>query len=170
MSTGTSTATHLVTRVHTATHLSNAVAGAIADILSRLGISSRQLMADWPREYDPAIRAWIEEGSLASVWVECTQPRGTIEPIFEFPIEYFDDGSVELSHRHVALARQWVKINSVPSGTTVSVKCRYTGAHTPQLGWGPCELAPTAHLQRVNFGTLAAGPYASASVRMWTTK
>lgn len=164
----TATATHLVTRVHTATHLSNAVAGAIADILNRLGISSRQLMVDWPGQYDSAIRAWIEEGSLASVRVECTRPDGVAEPIFEFPIDYFDDGSVELSHRHVALARQWVKINSVPSGTTIVVKCSYSGAHTPQPGWGPCALAPTAHLQHINFGTLAAGPYASASVRMWT--
>ena len=95
----TSTATRVVTRAHTATHLSNAVAGAIADILGRLGISSRQLMADWPRLHDPAIRAWMEEGSLAAIRVECTQPGGKIEPIFEFPIDYFDDGSVELSHR-----------------------------------------------------------------------
>jgi hypothetical protein len=165
----TSTATRVITRAHTATHLSNAIAGAIAEILGRLGISARLLMADWPQRYDPAIRAWMEEGSLASIRLECTQPNGKVEPIFEFPIEYFDDGSVELSHRHVALARQWVKINTVPSGSSVEVKCQYTGLHTPQNGWGSCDMAPTSHLQRVNFGTLAAGPYASAAVRMWTS-
>jgi hypothetical protein len=165
----TVTATRVITRAHTATHLSNAVAGAIADILGRLGISSRQLMADWPRLHDPAIRAWMEEGSLAAIRVECTQPGGKIEPIFEFPIDYFDDGSVELSHRHVAIARQWAKINRVPAGSAVAVKCQYTGTHTPQSGWGSCDMAPTSHLNRVNFGTLAAGPYASLAVRMYTS-
>lgn len=165
----TSTTTHVITRTHTATHLSNAIAGAIAEILTHLGISARSLVSDWPTEYDPAIRAWIIEGSLAMVVVECHRPGGRVEPVLEFPIEYHGDGSGTLSHRHVALARQWAKLNSVPSGTTVEVICTYHGPHSDQPGWGPGKRASTTSLRSVSLGTLAAGPHASASARYLTS-
>jgi hypothetical protein len=161
----TATTTYTVTRTHTATHLSNAIAGAIAEILTQLGISAHSLMADWSSTYDPAIKAWIIEGSLDKVVVECHRPSGTVDPVLEFPIEYYTDGSGSLSHRHVALARQWAKLKSVPSGTTFKVICSYNGPHTDQPGWGPAQRASTASLRSVTLGTLAAGPHASTAIR-----
>lgn len=161
----TATTTYVVTRTHTATHLSNAIAGSIAEILTHLGISARTLMSDWSTEYDPAIRAWIIEGSLDKVVVECHRPGGSVDPVLEFPIEYYNDGSGSLSHRHVALARQWAKLKSVPAGTTFTVICTYNGPHSDQPGWGPAQRASTSALRSTSLGTLAAGPHASASVR-----
>ncbi|MGH2705749.1 MAG: hypothetical protein ACRDJ4_11825 [Actinomycetota bacterium] len=77
--------------------------------------------------------------------------------MLEFPIEYYGDGSGSLSHRHVALARQWAKLKSVPTGTTF------------KAGWGPAQRASTSALRSVSLGTLAAGPHASASVRYLTS-
>lgn len=162
------TLTHAITRVHTATHLSNAIAGAIAEILTHLGISARSIMSAWENEYDPAVRAWIEEGSLAQVVVQCHRTNGTIEPIFEFPIQYFTDGSATLSHRHVALARSWVKLNKVPSGTTCAIICQYRFTPKEMPGWTSAKRAATGHLRSVTLGTLASGPHASASIRMYT--
>jgi hypothetical protein len=164
----TATYTQIITRAHTATHLSNAISGAIIEILTHLGISARSLSSDWASEYDPAIRAWIEEGSLAQVVLQCHRPHGVVRPIFEFPIVYSNDGSAGLSHRHVAAARQWVKLNSVPSGTSFKIICAYNGAHSDQPGWSATNRASTAGLRSVNFGTLAAGPHASASIRAYT--
>ncbi len=163
------TSTYTITRAHTATHLSNAIEGAIAEILTHLGISARSLMSQWGVSYDPAIRAWIEEGSLSQVVVECHRPSGRVEPIFEFPIEYFSDGSASLSHRHLALARQWVKLKGVPAGTTCKIICqfRYTPRHIP--GWTDTYRASTAGLRSVTLGTLAAGPHAAASIRAYTS-
>jgi hypothetical protein len=164
----TATTTHQITRAHTATHLTNAMLGAIVELLTRLGLSAKTLLDDWHQWYDPALRAWIEEGSLASVIVECHRPSGRVEPVFEFPIVYASDGSVGLSHRHVALARQWVKLTAVPAGTSFKIICQYSGPHTPQPGWGPGQRASTAGLRSVTLGTLAAGPHASASLRYYT--
>lgn len=164
----TATTTYTVTRAHTATHLSNAINGAIVEILTGLGIAASSLASRWPTEYDPAIRAWIQEGSLAAVVVECHQPGGVVAPILEFPIEYYSDGSGTLSHRHVAVARLWAKLTAVPSGTWFKVICTYHGFHSPQVGWGTTQRASTAGLTSNSFGTLAEGPHASASVRYYT--
>ena len=165
----TATTTYVVTRTHTAIHLSNAIAGAIAEILTHLGVSARRLIADWSTEYDPAIRAWIVEGSLEKVVVECHRPGGAVDPVLEFPIEYYNDGSGTLSHRHVALARQWVKLKSVPNGTTFKVICTYSGPHTYQPGWGPAQRVSTSGLRGVSLGTLATGDHASASLQYLTS-
>lgn len=163
------TATRTITRAHTATHLSNAIAGALAEILEHLGISARPLMTAWPATYDPAIRQWIEEGSLSQMVLECHRPNGKVEPIFEFPVEYSDDGAAALSHRHVAQARLWVKLNRVPAGTTYKVICQHYGTPTSMPGWSDGYRASTVGLRGVTFGTLAAGPYASASIRAYTS-
>lgn len=163
-----STSTQIITRAHTAVHLTSAIEGAIAEILGHLGISARTLLSEWGVEYEPAIQAWIKEGSLDKVVLECTRPGGTVDPIFEFPIDYLADGGASLSHRHVALARQWVKLNRVPSGTSYRIICSYNGTHTPQSRWSPTTRTSTASLQSVTLGTLAAGPYARASVRYYT--
>lgn len=167
MSTGTSTRN--ITRAHTAVHLANAMQGAIAEILTHLGMSARSLLTVWERDYEPAIRAWIEEGSLDKVVLECRRPSGRVEPIFEFPIVYHADGSGSLSHRHVALARQWTKMNRVPAGTTYTIICTYNGRHSSQPGWRTTSRTSTAGMRSVTLGTLAAGPHASASIRYFTS-
>lgn len=164
----TATTTYLITRAHTATHLTNAIAGAIADILGHLGIDTTRILTRWAHDYDPAIQAWIKEGSLAAVIVECHRSDGNTQPVFEFPISYHTDGSANLNHRHVALARQWTKLNRVPAGTTVDIICTYRGAHSPQPGWGPTQRASTDGLRARTLGILAAGPYAEASIRCFT--
>ena len=162
------TTTRAITRSHTATHLTNAVLGAIAEILSHLGVSARSLLAVWDTEYEPALHAWIYEGSLAMVILECVRPGGTVEPVFEFPIEYQSDGSAGLSHRHVALARQWLKLGRVPAGTTYRILCSYNGWHSEQPGWGSATRASVTGMRSVTLGTLAAGPHATASARYFT--
>ena len=164
----TSTATHVIIRTHTATHLSSAIEGALAEILTHLGISARSLMDQWDTVYDPAIRTWIEEESLSQVVLECHRPDGRADPILEFPIEYLSDGSKRLSHRHAALARQWSKLNRVPTGTEWTIICQFQGTRTRMDGWGPASRASTAGLSSVTLGTLAAGPYAAASLRAYT--
>jgi hypothetical protein len=166
----TSTSTYIITRSHTAIHLTNAIEGAIAEILSHLGLpgAARAIVGEWDRQYEPAVRAWIEEGSLDRVVLECHHPSGRIEPVLEFPIDYSSDGSASLSHRHVALARQWVKLSTVPASTTVKVICQYNGWHSPQPGWEPAQRASTKRMRSVTLGTLAAGPHASASIRYYT--
>jgi hypothetical protein len=125
-------------------------------------------MRRWPTEYDPAIRAWITEGSLSIIHLECTRLNGTVNPIFHFPIEYYDDGSAEISQRHIAQARLWSKVNKVPLGTTFAIKCSYRSKHTDQPYWSDSTLASTDGMSKTNFGTLASGTYASASVTMYT--
>jgi hypothetical protein len=136
-------------------------------VLGHLGLPTRALINEWYDYYDPALCAWIEERSLKCVVVECHRPGGKIEPVLEFPIEY-TSSSAELSHRHVALARQWAKLTRVPSGTTFKVICQYNGYHSPQPHWGPTTRASTAGMRSVTLGTLAEGPGASASIRYLT--
>lgn len=164
----TSSATRTITRSHTAVHLTSAIMGALTEILTHLGISASTLLTKWDQTYQPALEAWIMEGSLEQVVLECTRPNGSVDPIFEFPIEYFTDGSAALSHRHVALARQWVKVHSVPPGTTFAVICTYRFPESSQPGWTTTTRASTAGMRGVSLGTLAAGPHASASVRYYT--
>jgi hypothetical protein len=164
----TATSTYTVTRSHTATHLSNAICGAIVEILSTLGMSASSLANRWGAVYEPAIRAWIIEGTLAAIVVQCHQPGGAVAPILEFPIEYSNDGSGSLSHRHIALARLWAKLSPVPTGTTFKVICTYQGLPSDQHGWESTTRASTAGLVPNSLGTLAGGPHATASVRYYT--
>lgn len=159
---------YTIVRSHTATHLSNAIAGAITEILTQLGISALTLASNWDQSYGPAIRAWIEEGALGVVIVECHRPGGDVEPIFEFPVEYTSDGSAGFSHRHLALARHWAKFSRVPAGTTFVIRCGYRFPPTDLHGWTWGTRASTAGLRGVTLGTLAAGPHAAASIRAYT--
>ena len=164
----TYTQTYTITRTHTATHLSNTIHGALAEILTHLGISARSLMDQWHATYDPAIRTWVEEKSLSQVILECHRLDGTVEPILEFPIEYHADGSAGFSHRHEALARQWRKLNSVPIGTTWTIICQFRLIPTNMDGWSDARRSSTDELRSFTLGTLAAGPDASTSIRAYT--
>lgn len=164
----TSTFTYTVTRTHTATHLCNAILGALAEILSHLGLSANSLAANWDDQYRPAIQTWINEGSLDQVVLECHRLDGRVEPIFEFPIEYTYDGTAELSHRHTALARLWSKLNRVPAGTQWTIFCQFHGSRTPMEGWVSGFRSSTEDLRSFTLGTLAGGPHAAASIRAYT--
>ena len=79
MTTSTYTSTATYTRTHTATHLTDVILGTISDILADLGISASVLTRNWEQN-ENAIKAWITEGSLAQVILECRQPSGTVDP------------------------------------------------------------------------------------------
>ena len=163
----TSVATY--TRTHTATHLADVILGSIADILATLGIDATRVFADWDTD-QRAISAWIAEGSLASVTLECHQPGGAIAPIFEFPVSYAGtgEGDRKFTADRAALARYLAKLQSVPKGTVYKLFCSYNGSHSDQSGWGPGARASVSGMRSYSFGTLAAGPHASAGLRYFT--
>lgn len=163
------TYTSTYTRTHTATHLSDVILGSIADILGTLGIDATRLFADWDQDQQ-AIAAWITEGSLAMVALECHQPNGTVSPIFEFPVSY--TGTGEGDRKFIAdradLARWLAKLRSVPAGTKFRLFCSYNGSHSSQPGWEPASRTSTAGMRSHSFGTLAGAPHASATLRYFS--
>lgn len=165
----TYTSVSTYTRTHTATHLADVILGSIADILGTLGIDATRVFADWDTD-QRAISAWIEEGSLASVALECHQPGGAVAPIFEFPVSYVGtgEGDRKFTADRAALARYLAKLQSVPKGTVYRLFCNYNGSHSDQTGWGPGTRASLSGMRSYSFGTLAAGPHASAGLRYFT--
>lgn len=162
----TSTYTTTTTRTHTATHLTDVIMGAIADILADLGIDLTTLYRDWTQD-ENAISAWILEGSLKEVVLECHQPRGTVAPVIEFPIAYRASGTgdAEFTASRARLARFRAKLDRVPAGTTYRLFCTFNGPRTPQPGWSPGTRASTQGLRSINYGTLGSAPDASTSMR-----
>jgi hypothetical protein len=162
----TSTSVSTYTRTHTATHLADVVLGSIADILGTLGLDPTRIFADWETD-QRAISAWIAEGSLSCVALECHQPGGTVTPVFEFPVAYTGtgEGDRKFTADRAALARYLAKLQSVPRGTTYRLFCSYNGAHSSQTGWSPGARASTEGMRSYSFGTLASAPHASAGLR-----
>jgi hypothetical protein len=165
----TTTSVSTFTRTHTATHLADVILGSIADILGTLGIDATRVFADWDTD-QRAIAAWIVEGSLASVILECHQPDGTVAPIFEFPVSYAvtGEGDRKFTADRAALARYLAKLRSVPHGSAHRVFCTFSGSHTAQQGWGAGTRASVSGMRSYSFGTLAAGPHANAGLRYFT--
>jgi len=165
----TYTSVSTYTRTHTATHLADVILGSVADILGTLGIDATRVFADWDMD-QRAISAWIAEGSLASVALECHQPDGSIAPIFEFPVSYVGtgEGDRKFTADRAALARFLAKLQSVPRGTVYRIFCSYNGSHSDQRGWGPGSRASVSGMRSYSFGTLAAGPHGSAGLRYFT--
>lgn len=164
MSTSTSTRTH--TRTHTATYLSDVIMGAIGDILGILGIGAAGFFSDWDQD-QRAIAAWIEEGSLKEVILECHGADGVVRPVFEFPVTYEPGGQGDgnFINSRAALARYHAKLATVPAGTSHRLFCTFSGPRTPQPGWGPGIRASTSGLRSTSFGSLAEAPHARASLR-----
>jgi Bacterial HORMA domain 2 len=156
-------------RTHTATLLADVILGSIADILGTLRIDATRVFAEWDRD-QRAIAAWIEEGSLACVALECHQPNGTVAPIFEFPVSYevSGEGDRKFTADRSALARYLAKLQSVPSGTVYRLFCSYNGAHSDQPGWSTATRTSVAGMRSYSFGTLASGPHGSAGLRYFT--
>ena len=165
----TYTSVSTYTRTHTATHLADVILGSIADILGTLGIDATRVFADWDTD-QRAISAWIQEGSLACVALECHQPSGAVAPIFEFPVSYVGTGvgDRKFTADRAALARYLAKLQSVPRGTVYKLFCSYSGSHSDQQGWGPGTRSSLSGMRSYSFGTLAAGPHASAGLRYFT--
>jgi hypothetical protein len=158
------TETHIHTRTHTATHLADIILGSLGDLLARLGIDT----ARFQRRFDlneKAIAAWIEEGSLEEVVLECHRPGGTVDPIFEFPVTYGASEAGFVDSR-AAFARYLQKVGSVPSGTTYRLFCSFNGPRTEQDGWEPGTRASTDGLHSTSLGGLGEGPHARVSGRM----
>ena len=162
----TTTATSAYTRTHTATHLADVILGSIADILGTLAVDATRLFADWETD-QRAISNWIEEGTLRCVALECHQPNGTVSPIMEFPVSYMGtgEGDRKFTADRAALARYLAKLQSVPRGTSYRLFCSFNGRHSDQPGWCSGRRASTSGMQSHSFGTLAAGPHASAGLR-----
>jgi hypothetical protein len=167
--TSTSVSTPTYTRTHTATHLADVILGSVADILGTLGIDATRVFADWDAN-QRAISAWIAEASLASVALECHQPNGAVSPIFEFPVSYVGtgEGDRKFTADRAALARYLAKLQTVPSGTVYRIFCSHNGPHSDQAGWVPAARASRSGMRSYSFGTLAAGPHASAGLRYFT--
>ena len=164
----TSVSTHAHTRTHTATHLADVILGSIADILATLGIDPTRLFADWSTDQS-AISAWIAEGSLKCVALECHRPDRTVNPIFEFPVSYTvrGVGDRKFTADRAALARYLAKLQRVPRGTAYRLFCSYKGPHSEQPGWMPGRRASVDGMRSSSFGTLAAGPHAGAGMRYY---
>lgn len=166
MSSRTSVSTY--TRTHTATHLADVILGSIADILAMLGIDPTRLFADWETDQS-AISAWIAEGSLRCVALECHRPDGAVDPIFEFPVSYTVSGvgNRQFTADRAALARYLAKLRSVPRQTTYQLFCSFNGLHSEQPGWSPGARASVDGMRLSSFGTLAAGPHAGTGMRYY---
>lgn len=166
MTISTYTSTPTYTRVHTATHLTDVILGTISDILADLGIRSSLVTRDWEMN-ENAIKAWISEGSLSQVILECRQPSGLVAPVIEFPVTYTGGGVADagFTASRARLARFLAKLDRVPAGTTCELLCAFSGPHTPQPGWGLGTRASTDGLQSITFGTLGRAPHGSAGMR-----
>lgn len=166
----TSTYTYSYTRTHTATHLTDVILGAITEILADLGINMDRLHRDWVQN-ENAIKAWIEEGSLDTVVLECHQPSGAVVPVIEFPVSYTTsgDGDAEFTASRARLARFRAKLDRVPAGTTYKLLCTYNWPSSDQPGWGPGQRASIGGLRSITFGTLGSAPHASTGMRYYHT-
>ena len=164
------TTTRTFTRTHTATHLADVIMGSIADILGTLGIDPTRLFADWDQD-QKAIAAWIREGSLNCVALECHRPSGKVDPILEFPVSYTGtgEGDRKFTADRATLARYLAKMSSVPAGTTYRLFCTYNFPASNQPGWSPGTRASTSGMRSHSFGTLASGPHATTRLRYLTT-
>ena len=156
------------TRTHTATHLADVILGSIADILGTLGIDPTRLFGDWETDQS-AISAWIAEGSLRCVALECHRPDGTVDPVFEFPVTYVVGGvgDRQFTADRAARARYMAKLRGVPRGTVYRFFCSYNGTHSQQPGWSPGTRAALDGMRSSSFGTLASGPHAAAGMRYY---
>jgi len=158
----TQTRTH--TRTHTATHLADIILGSLGDLLAYIGIDTSRFQRQFDQN-EKAIAAWIEEGSLAEVVLECHRPNGTVRPVFEFPVTYGASEAGFVDSR-AAFARYLAKISSVPSGTTYRLFCTFDGPHSTQAGWSPGTRASTDGLHSTSMGGLGEGPHARVSGRL----
>ncbi|MBF4592011.1 hypothetical protein [Curtobacterium sp. VKM Ac-1395] len=167
--TSTSTSTTTYTRTQTATHLADVLMSTVAEILIILGIDTTRYFNQLATD-QRAIQAWITEGSLKALNVECVSPAGDLIAKFEFTVSYApaNAGATAFTTTQKQAARYTAKVAAMPPGTTYRLVCTFNSARTPQPGWDPATLASTAHLSGRTIGTLASAPHASTSTRIYT--
>jgi len=167
--TSTSTSTTTYTRTQTATHLADVLMSTIAQILISLGIDTTRYFKRIQTD-ERAIKAWIEEGSLKTLHVECTSPGGTLLKTFQFDVAYTSAnvGDTAFTNTQAQALRYMAKVGSVPRGTTYRLVCTFNFTHSTQDGWSTTSLASTAGLTSRSIGTLASGPHASTSTRIYS--
>jgi hypothetical protein len=78
------------------------------------------------------------------------------------------EGDRKFTADRAALARYLAKLQNVPRGTVYRLFCSYSGPHSDQTGWSPGTRASLSGMRSYSFGTLAAGPHASAGLRYFT--
>lgn len=166
----TSTYAYAYTRAHTATHLSDTIMGSITDILVTLGIDPTRHFSHW-NQNSRAIAAWIEEGSLRQVAVECVHPDSTVEPVFEFDVSYTEGGvgDSKFTADNAVMLKYLAKLRSVPKNTTFRIFCSHHWTPSDQPGWSDGTRASTAGLRARTIGTLAGGPDARTTARVHIT-
>lgn len=151
-------------RTRTAVHLTDAITGGFAFIISHLGLSTSYMDCNWTA-IEGGLMTWIDEGSLAGVYLEFGSPADPVA-VFEVPIEYrfTDQANEEYVANRVRLARLAAKIQRVPIGTSYRVVVSHNGSHTDVDGWSSTTLADRSRLRSHNLGTLGSGPDAVASL------
>ncbi|MFY0407930.1 hypothetical protein [Solicola sp. PLA-1-18] len=159
---------HALTRTHTANHLSDVIMSSVGDILAALKINTNRFYSDWTQDC-AAISAWIEEGTLKTVALECHRPDGVVKPVFDFDVSYTNGGVGDRKFvaDNASLLKYMAKLDEVPAGTTYRLFCSFNSHwHSPQAGWSPGSKASTSGLRSRTVGTLAGGPDATATTRI----
>lgn len=168
--TSSSVGVHALTRTHTANHLSDVIMSSVGDILATLKIDTSRFYNDWTQDF-AAISAWIEEGTLKTVSLECHRPDGVVKPVFDFDVSYTNGGvgDRKFTADNASLLKYLAKLEQVPAGTTYRLFCSFNGYwHSDQDGWSPGNKASTTGLRSRTVGTLAGGPDATATTRIHT--
>jgi hypothetical protein len=159
-----STGTHVETNVRTAVHLTDVIMGTFEHILAHLGLGSGYLSRHW-RTIECGLRTWIAEGSLDDVRLECGDSEAP-DAVFQVPISYRinGDGDIAFVTSQARLTRALAKLESVRRGSAYRVVVTFDGGHTHVDGWSPTSSAVTNGMKSYVFGSLGAGPDASASL------
>lgn len=165
-STATKTQAQVATWTHTATHLSDAIMGSLSTILATLQLDLTKLTGSWSL-YQNGIRVWLAEESLEAVVLECTGPDNVLRAVFEFPAKYSTDvaGDAKFVHDHATLAAYMAKLKQLPSGCSYRILITYRRTPTALAGWSNTSRLSTDGMKARVFGTVAAGPHASANLR-----
>ncbi len=173
----TSVSTHDITftRAHTATYLTEVILGTIGDILAHLGINAPQFSRDWDTN-ETAITAWIAEGSLDQVVLECHQPSGTVDPVIEFPVRYTAVGTAdaEFTASRARLARFLAKLDQQPgppvSALTAEPPSAVRQRRSTAVGRDAAPMVPDSSSVVAHFPALArrgASEYQAARCLLW---
>lgn len=159
-----STGTYVQTNVRTAVHLTDVIMGTFEHILAHLGLSSAYLSRQW-KTIERGLRTWIAEGSLGDVRLDCGDPQDP-DAVFQVPLSYRlnGDGDIAFVTSQARLTRALAKLESVPTGIAYRVVVNFDGDHTHVDGWSPTTSANTNGMNSYAFGSLGAGPDASASL------
>jgi hypothetical protein len=164
MTTGIHTNITTATRAQTAVHVTGAVMDTFQNVLASLGLSSRYLDRHWDT-IETGLKAWIDEGSLEHVQLECGDARDP-DAVFLIPLSYRTAGNGDLAFvtSHARVVRALAKLESVPAGTDYRVVVKTKSWAKELDGWSSTTAADTSGLSSYELGGVAGAPHASASL------